>query len=89
MRPVYVPLFLSFGLAACQSNVPFEPVSDQCNSLQYLSMVGAKEDAIKAGTFPQGARIIRPGTAVTQDYRPDRLNVHINNKGRIERIACG
>lgn len=87
MRYLCVPLLLS--LAACQSAVPFEPVTDQCDSLHYLSMVGTKEADIKASTFPDGTRIIRPGMAVTQDYRAERLNVHINDKGRIERIACG
>lgn len=87
MRYLCVPVF--FVLAACQSSMPFEPVSDACGSLGYLSMVGAKEDAIKASTFPEGTRIIRPDTAVTHDYRAERLNVHINEKGRIERIACG
>jgi len=87
MRILGIPLFLM--LAACQSSVPFEPVTDRCGSLGYLSMVGTKGDDIKASTFPQGTRILRPGMAVTQDYRAERLNVHINEKGRIERIDCG
>lgn len=87
MRYLCIPVLLS--LAACQSAVPFEPVSDPCNSLQYLSKVGIKEADITASMFPEGTRIIRPGMAVTQDYRGERLNVHINEKGRIDRIACG
>lgn len=87
MRFLFIPVVLM--LAACQSSVPFEPVTDRCGSLGYLSMVGTKEDAIKSSTFPEGTRIIRPGTAVTRDYRAERLNVHINEKGRIERIDCG
>lgn len=87
LRYLSVPVFLA--LAACQSTVPFEPETDACQSLHYLSMVGTKEADVAAGTFPAGTRMIRPDTAVTQDYRPERLNVHINAKGRIERIACG
>lgn len=87
MRIFCIPVFLL--LAACQSSIPFEPVTDRCGSLGYLSMVGTKEDAIKASSFPEGTRIIRPGTAVTQDYQAERLNVHLNEKGRIERIDCG
>lgn len=88
MRPVYVFLLVSL-LAACQSAVPFEPVSDACKSLQYLSLVGTKADSVPAGTFPEGVRVIHPGTMVTRDYRAERLNVHVNDKGRIERIDCG
>lgn len=76
-------------LAACQSSVPFEAVSDQCGSLRYLSMVGLKIEEAKESSFPAGARFIRPGTPTTRDYRADRLNVHINNQGRIENINCG
>jgi len=76
-------------VAACQSSVPFEAVTDQCGSLNYLSHVGTMADKIPAGTFPEGARTIHPNTPVTRDYRADRLNVHVNQKGRIERIDCG
>lgn len=34
-------------------------------------------------------RWIRPGDAVTMDYRPDRLNVHLDARNRVERFACG
>jgi len=34
-------------------------------------------------------RWIPPGTAVTMDYRPDRLNIELDAQGRITRIGCG
>ena len=88
MRPLYA-LMLVLPLAACSSAVPLETESDRCNSLAQLSKVGQKRESIPAGTFRDGARIIKPGPMVTQDYRPDRLNVHVNDKGRIERFECG
>lgn len=87
MRSLCIPAVLA--LAACQSSVPFEPLGDRCGSLGYLSMVGGKEDAIQPATFPEGTRIIRAGSAVNGEYRAERLNVHVNEKGRIERISCG
>ena len=34
-------------------------------------------------------RWIRPGDVVTMDYREDRLNIHLDSRGRVERFACG
>ena len=34
-------------------------------------------------------RWIRPGDAVTMDYSPERLNLHLDAEGRVERLACG
>jgi len=34
-------------------------------------------------------RVIRPGDAVTLDYRPDRLNVRLDDDDVISEIGCG
>ena len=34
-------------------------------------------------------RWIRPGDAVTMDFRDDRLNIHLDAQHRVERLACG
>jgi len=34
-------------------------------------------------------RWIRPGDAVTMDYRTDRLNIHLDARDRVESFACG
>ena len=34
-------------------------------------------------------RWIRPGDAVTMDYRPDRLNVRLDARHRVEGFSCG
>lgn len=34
-------------------------------------------------------RWIRPGDMVTMDYRTDRLNIHLDGQGRVQRIDCG
>jgi Peptidase inhibitor I78 family len=39
-----------------------------------------------------GAKVVRqlrPNMIVTQEYRRDRLNIHVDGKNRIIRIACG
>jgi hypothetical protein len=37
----------------------------------------------------RGVRIIRPGMAVTMDYRAGRLNLHLDGADRITRVSCG
>ena len=34
-------------------------------------------------------RVIKPGQAVTMDYRGDRLNVEVDAHNAIVRITCG
>jgi len=34
-------------------------------------------------------RWVRPGDMVTMDFSPQRLNVHLDAQGRVERFACG
>jgi hypothetical protein len=66
----------------------------RCDDSEAQSLVG------QAGTQDLGARAlqltrartlrwIRPGDAVTMDYRTDRLNIHLDARGRVERISCG
>ena len=38
---------------------------------------------------PADVRLIGPETLVTQEYMPNRLNVHLNAQGRIVRLDCG
>ncbi|HLT99910.1 MAG TPA: I78 family peptidase inhibitor [Burkholderiaceae bacterium] len=89
MRALLISVPVVAVLAACQSSVPFEAVSDQCGSLGYLSKVGLKLEEAQESSFPAETRFIRPGTPTTKDYRAERLNVHINKQGRIEKIDCG
>lgn len=47
----------------------------------------SKQVAEKSGA--KGIRWISPGMAVTMDYREDRLNVFVSDKGVIQRVSCG
>lgn len=44
---------------------------------------------IRGQTRGKPIRIIRPGDAVTMDYRADRLNIELGDDGRIKRFRCG
>jgi hypothetical protein len=60
---------------------------DTCGAAQYRAMLGSNLAAV---TFPAdaGIRIIQPDTMVTQDFRPDRLNVIVDANGVITALEC-
>lgn len=90
-----MPILL--GLAACASSAQ---VGDDvagggtCNAQPAQSYIGkpASDANVQAAFKASGAkamRSIKPGQAVTMDYREDRLNVYQDANGDIERISCG
>lgn len=92
---------LLFALAACQADKPAEtapppepPTEDACGAGklgQYLNALPTPDvmAAIAAVSGEKNIRTIRPGDAVTMDYRQDRLNVELGEDGRIKRLRCG
>ena len=66
----------------------FDPVGLSCGAGDYAGLIGKNLAAV---TLPAdlGARVIGPDTAVTQDYRPDRLNIHTDDDGTITELTCG
>ena len=83
-----LPVALSL-LAACvpQDQAP-EPVAS-CGAESYQGLVGQHERALRGIRLPEPSRVIRPGMAVTMDFREDRLNVEIGENRRVARVFCG
>ena len=46
-------------------------------------------DQAKARAGARVVRVVKPGMAVTMDYRIDRLTVMLDDSGKIESISCG
>ena len=46
-------------------------------------------ERIRTETHSKGVRVIKPGMAVTMDYREDRVNIDVDDKGRVLRVRCG
>ncbi|MCA1768682.1 MAG: hypothetical protein LC652_01585 [Halomonas sp.] len=66
----------------------------ECGAAQVQDRVGreysaALGEAIHAESGAVAMRVIRPGEAVTLDYRPDRLNVRLDEGDVITEIGCG
>jgi hypothetical protein len=63
--------------------------TDACGAARYASLVGQPMAVVDRTTFPAGTRVILPDTAVTMDFREDRLNVLIDGNAAVERVYCG
>lgn len=85
-------------LAACQSESPAEtpppPVAeDGCGMVAVGKFIGGKltptVEAEISATISGTHRVIRPGDAVTMDFRADRLNIELDRTGKIKLMRCG
>jgi len=94
----------TLGLAACspaREPAPADPPAIVDDALEgrcddkaaaaYIGRAASEEtaNAARQAAGARGVRVIRPGMAVTMDYRAGRLNLHLDDEGRITRITCG
>ena len=66
----------------------------QCDSKRVQTFVGKESNAgttdqIRRQSNSRVARVITPESAVTMDYRSDRVNVTLGRGRQIARINCG
>jgi hypothetical protein len=61
---------------------------DTCDAGQYAPLVGQDATALERFLLLGQVRVIRPGMAVTMDFRPERINFNISPDNRITSITC-
>lgn len=66
-----------------------EPAVSTCGAGAMQGQIGKDRSILAAMSFPAGTRIIEPGMMITEDYRPERLNIDLDDKGLIARVWCG
>ena len=97
MRMIAAALLAATACAAVPPDDGVHGVDEsghRCNPLRLGDLIGRPAtQALGAEVLPlsdaRALRWIRPGDSVTMDYRPDRLNIHLDAQGRVERFACG
>ena len=96
MRALAALLFLSgcTTVAADQQPVPAEGSGGTCNAAPGQGLIGRQSTpqlGAEAQRLTGAARMrwIRPGQMVTMDYREDRLNIDLDEQGRITGLRCG
>lgn len=83
-------------LAACAPMPPAAPppLVDACVADQAAWAIGMGisdeiVERVRVDTRSRSVRVIRPGQAVTMDYRGDRVNIKLNERDAIVGISCG
>lgn len=81
-----------FGIASCMPvPVSVTPPAQlaTCGADQRTEFLGQPLAVLQASGLAPGARVIRPGDAVTEDYSTDRLNIDLDANDRVTRLWCG
>ncbi|PSM12967.1 I78 family peptidase inhibitor [Stenotrophomonas maltophilia] len=104
MRLSPLALLAILPLAACShagSSTAHEttppPAADgphecQPDKLEAFTGKTADEATVKqlvSASGARNARVVKPGMAVTMDFRQDRVTVQVDAQNRIERASCG
>ena len=62
---------------------------DACNAKALTHLIGKPLSDPGVPPASRSVRHIRPGDAVTEDYRIERLNIYVTSADVIEKINCG
>ncbi|GGL62889.1 I78 family peptidase inhibitor [Wenxinia marina] len=62
---------------------------DTCGAAGRGALIGRDVTALERVLILGPVRLIRPGDAITEDFRPARINFEIDGAERIARIRCG
>ena len=95
MKPVFaLAALLTIGCATADQEGPSRDGGGECNAASLTDLRGrpASQELGAEALRRSGARSlrwIRPGDAVTMDYRSDRLNISLDGAGRVEGFNCG
>lgn len=67
-----------------------EATLTECGAPGQQNLVGRTVEDLAAVSFEAAVtRFINPGDVVTQDVRPERMNIEFDDSGKISRVYCG
>lgn len=82
-------LLIAASLSGCAdpSGTALQTELSSCGGAAVKGWIGQPVGAVTS-QLP-GVRILNPGSMNTMDYRPERLNVHVDGAGTITALTCG
>lgn len=98
-RLLVLAIAASLSLGACATQpplhtAPYPTDGAQCDAERARWAIGREAteqvvEEVRAATQSRAVRVIHPGQAVTMDYSPVRVNIHVNERNAITSITCG
>jgi hypothetical protein len=61
----------------------------QCAAEAYQVLIGQQIGEVHTDSLPRPHRVYSVFDMITQDYRPDRLNVVVGEDGAVVEVRCG
>ena len=92
MRRTFAFLGIALILEGCAVPPVAEPdhgAPQGCGAGRLAGWVGQPVTALDEQYLPSTVRILAPGTPVTEDFSPSRLNVDVDAAGTITGFHCG
>lgn len=78
------------GCTVAPDPAPLPPqIEDTCGAARFADLIGQDATALERRLLLGQVRVIRPGDAVTMDFRPERINFKIADDETIQQIDCG
>jgi hypothetical protein len=70
------------------------PVSNRCNAAPAQFAMGrnvdvALENEARTRAGAKAVRVLRPNQVVTMEFSAERLNLTVDDVGRVTRVSCG
>jgi len=80
-------------LTASQVTDP-TPAAGRCNAAPAQFAMGrnadtALENEARTRAGAKAVRVLRPNQVVTMEFNAERLNLTVDDKGRVTRVSCG
>lgn len=79
---------LLLAISAGGAGIAGAAENDTCGAEALKPLLNRRFDEVEA-QLPALARILPPDSVMTQDHRPERVNVNLDETGVIVRIWCG
>lgn len=97
MRVLFALPTICVALSACAPTVDQPPVApaqppvllQPCGADAQQSLIGATYEQLLKTEILGPVRTIRPGDVVTEDFRPNRLNIALTQDDRVASVYCG